>query len=111
MAAIRSYVVAYAQFELDNGVNAVPTDPALSDEALGAALLAVANKEIGTVQQPGDVVVADPEVMAWAKDVLGVGPAVGKIDEVRDLMATEQPTDGQTDEVAETDRTAGEADE
>ena len=91
--AIRAYVVSYAQFELDNGVDAVPTDPALGDEALSAALLAASNKEIGTVQQPGDVVVTDPDVMAWAKDVLGVGPAVGKIDEVRDVMAAEQPTD------------------
>ncbi len=103
MAAIRDYVVAYAQFELDNGVDAVPTDPALSDEALSAALLAAANKDIGTVQQPGDVVVADPEVMAWAKDVLGVGPSVGKIDQVRDAMAAEQPAD----ETAETDPVTG----
>ncbi|TCL63243.1 hypothetical protein EV286_11757 [Rhizobium sp. BK251] len=93
MAAIRDYVVAYAQFELDNGVDVVPTDPALSDEALSAALMAAANKDIGTVEQPGDAVVADPAVMAWAKDVLGVGPAVGKIDQVRDVMAAEQPID------------------
>jgi len=103
MAAIRDYVVAYAQFELNNGVDAIPTDPALSDEALSAALLAAANKDIGTVQQPGDVVVADPEVMAWAKDVLGVGPSVGKIDQVRDAMAAEQPVD----ETAETDPVTG----
>ncbi|MHB0954265.1 MAG: hypothetical protein ACYC10_20405 [Allorhizobium sp.] len=91
MAAIRDYVVAYAQFELDNGIDAIPTDPALSDEALSAALLSAANKDISSVQQPDDMVVADPEVVAWAKDVLGVGPAVGKIDQVRDVMATEQP--------------------
>jgi len=103
MAAIRGYVVAYAQFELDNGFDAVPTDPALSDEALSAALLAAANKDIGTVKQPGDVVVADPEVMAWAKDVLGVGPAVGKIDQVRDTLVSEEPTNKQPDEVSEDD--------
>jgi len=91
MSAIRDYVVAYAQFELDNGIDAIPTDPALSDEALSAALLSAANKNISIVQQPDDMVVADPEVVAWAKDVLGVGPAVGKIDQVRDVMATEQP--------------------
>ncbi|MDQ0324086.1 hypothetical protein QO002_006293 [Pararhizobium capsulatum DSM 1112] len=84
-----SYVVAYAQFELDNGRLAIPTDPALSDEALSAALLSAANKDIGVIGQPGDVIVADPEVMAWAKTVLGVGPAVGKIDQVRDVLATE----------------------
>lgn len=99
MAAIRAYVVAYAQFELDNGIDAIPTDPALSDEALSAALLSAANKDIGTVQQPDDMVVADPEVVAWAKDVLGVGSAVGKIDQVRDVMASEE----QADEVTETD--------
>ncbi|MDQ0322995.1 hypothetical protein QO002_005201 [Pararhizobium capsulatum DSM 1112] len=93
MAAIRDYVVAYAQFELDNGRHAIPTDPALSDEALSAALLSAANKDIGVIGQPGDVIVADPEVMAWAKTVLGVGPAVGKIDQVRNALAIEQPTD------------------
>ncbi|QRM57125.1 hypothetical protein F3Y30_21570 (plasmid) [Sinorhizobium sp. BG8] len=101
MAAIRDYVVAYAQFELDNGVDAIPTDPALSDEALSAALLAAANKDIGTVQQPGNVVVADPEVMAWAKDVLGVGPAVGKIDQVRETLVTQPPADDQPDQASE----------
>lgn len=107
MAAIRAYVVAYAQFELDNGIDAIPTDPALSDEALSAALLSAANKNISTVQQPDDLVVADPEVVAWAKDVLGVGSAVGKIDQVRDVMASEQLSEGQADEVAETDPVIG----
>ncbi|HVK91159.1 MAG TPA: hypothetical protein VM468_07105 [Mycoplana sp.] len=92
MAAVRAYVTAYAAFELENGVGAVPTDPALSDEALSAALLAAANKNINTAQ-PGEEAVVDPEVMAWAKDVLGVGPAVGKIDQVRDELAARQPTD------------------
>lgn len=92
MAAVRAYVMAYAQFELENGVDAVPDDPALSDEALSAALLSATNKDINTAL-PGEPAVVDPEVMGWAKDVLGVGPSVGKIDQVRDELAAEQPTD------------------
>lgn len=92
MAAIRAYVMAYAQFELENGIDAVPVDPALSDEALSAALLSAANKKIDTAL-PGEPAVVDPEVMGWAKDVLGVGPSVGKIDQVREELASQQPAD------------------
>ncbi|MBB4568709.1 hypothetical protein [Rhizobium leucaenae] len=88
MAAIRAYVMDYAEFELKNGTNAVPTDPALSDEALRSAL----------AQESKTGVVTD-KTLAEAKDILGVGPAVGKIDQVRDALerSTVAPTDDTTD--------------
>ena len=88
MAAIRAYVMDYAEFELKNGTNAVPTDPALSDEALRSAL----------AQESKTGVVTD-KTLAEAKDILGVGPAVGKIDQVRDSLekSTAAPTDDATD--------------
>jgi len=75
MAAVRAYVRDYAEFELENGTNAVPTDPSLSDEALRSAL----------AQSSKTGVVTD-KTLAEAKDILGVGPAVGKIDQVRDAL-------------------------
>jgi hypothetical protein len=75
MAAIRAYVMDYAEFELKNGTNAIPTDPALSDDALRSAL----------AQSSKTGVVTD-KTLAEAKDILGVGPAVGKIDQVRDAL-------------------------
>lgn len=107
MAAIRAYVVAYAQFELDNGADALPADPALSDDALSAALLSAANKNITTTQEPGSLETVDPDVLEWAKDVLGVGPAVGKIDQVRDGMASETSEEEQAEEVVETEPSPG----
>ena len=64
---------------------AVGTD----DEALKQALLDAANKN--RVAQYGDDYVND-DVMDWAKDVLGVGGAVGKIDEVRESLEDSQET-------------------
>jgi hypothetical protein len=96
MAALSAYVVAYAQFELENGTDAVPTDPALSDDALHDALLSAANKN--RVRQLGEDAV-DQDVMDWAKTVLGVGPSVGKIDQVRDALAAED-TQQDADELA-----------
>jgi hypothetical protein len=58
---------------------AVGTD----DEALKAALLDAANEN--RVAEFGDDYV-DDEMMDWAKDLLGVGDAVGKIDEVRETL-------------------------
>ena len=55
----------------------------LDDEALEQALLDAANKN--RVAQYGDDYVND-DVMDWTKDVLGVGDAVGKIDEVEDTL-------------------------
>ncbi|MEI2297061.1 hypothetical protein [Ensifer sp. MJa1] len=75
MAAISAYAVAYAEFEAENGEDAIPTDPALSDEALRDALASFTK----------DGVVTD-EMVDEAKGILGVGPDVGKIDEIRDTL-------------------------
>jgi hypothetical protein len=65
--------------ELAAETAAVGTD----DEALKAALLDAANEN--RVAEFGDDYV-DDEMMDWAKDLLGVGDAVGKIDEVRETL-------------------------
>lgn len=86
MAAIRDFAIAYATYELASGIDSVPTDPTLSDDALRVALEAAAN--------PG--VVVDDRVLDWAKSTLGVGSAIGKIDEIRGELASlaPVPTDG-----------------
>ncbi|CAN7704387.1 hypothetical protein [Rhizobium sp. LjRoot258] len=80
MAAVSAYVMAYAEFEAENGPDAIPTDPALSDEALRDAL--------SSFTKGGEVT---DEALEDAKDVLGVGPAVGKIDQIRDTLPAEEP--------------------
>lgn len=87
MAAVRDYAVAYATYELTNGVDTLPTDAALDDEALRAALEATA--------KPGTVV--DEETLDWAKTTLGVGSAVGKIDEIREELAAAAPAEPAVD--------------
>jgi hypothetical protein len=57
------------------------------DDALKAALLDAANKN--RVAQYGDDYVND-DVLNWAKNVLGVGDAVGKIDEVRGTLTDDR---------------------
>ncbi|THV20921.1 hypothetical protein [Peteryoungia ipomoeae] len=89
MAAIRDYAVAYATYELSNGVDILPTDAAVDDEALRAALEATA--------RPGTVI--DDEMLEWAKTTLGVGPAVGKIDEIREELAAAAPVEPVVDPV------------
>jgi hypothetical protein len=86
MAAIRDFAVAYATYELASGVDTVPTDPTLGDDALRAALEAAANPSV----------VVDDRMLDWAKSTLGVGSALGKIDEIRDELASlaPVPTDG-----------------
>ncbi|CCM78658.1 hypothetical protein [Rhizobium mesoamericanum] len=80
MAAVSAYVKAYAEFEAENGPDAIPTEPAFSDEALRDALSGFTK----------DGVVTDA-ALARAKDILGVGPAVGKIDQIRDTLPVEEP--------------------
>ena len=65
-------------------MDAVPADPALSDEALRDALAGFTK----------DGVVTD-DMVDEAKEILGVGPAVGKIDEIRETLppATADETD------------------
>jgi hypothetical protein len=59
----------------------------LDDEDLKQALLESANQN--RVAQFGENYVND-DVMDWSKDVLGVGDAEGKIDEVRDSLDLER---------------------
>lgn len=75
MAAVAAYAIAYAEFEAENGVDVIPTDPTLSDEALRDALARLTK----------DGVVTD-DTLDRAKDILGVGPEFGKIDQIRDTL-------------------------
>jgi len=82
MAGIAAFVMASAQLALAQ----TPSEELLAatdDEALKQALLDAANKN--RVAQYGDDYVND-DVMDWAKDVLGVGDAFGKIDEVQETL-------------------------
>ncbi|MFB2603047.1 hypothetical protein ACE04B_13675, partial [Rhizobium phaseoli] len=80
MAAISAFATAYAQYELANGAAPPADDPALGDAALAAALASAT--KTGTVS---------PEALSWAKDTLGVGTAVGTIDQMRETMAAQAP--------------------
>jgi hypothetical protein len=80
MAAVSAYAIAYAEFEAENGTDVVPTDPALSDEALRDALASFTK----------DGVVTD-YTLDKAKDILGVGPEFGKIDQIRDTLPKTAP--------------------
>jgi hypothetical protein len=80
MTAISAYVMAYAEFEAENGPDAIPTDPALSDDALRDALESFTKGGVVT-----------DATLDRAKDILGVGPAVGKIDQIRDTLPQTTP--------------------
>lgn len=77
MAALAAYVKAYAEFEIQYGVTAVPTDPALSETALVSALEQLANRPVTS------------EEIAEAKSILGAGTDTGKIAEVREALEEE----------------------
>lgn len=108
LSAVTAYVTAYAAYEIANGVAPPADDPVLGDAALAAALGAVATDA------------ATEETVSWAKDVLGVGPAVGKIDQLRQSIelqsaieanppaAEEATTDADTPVAG--DETAGDVD-
>ncbi len=85
MTAIAAYATAYAQYELDNGTEPASDDPILGDDALEEALAAT---KTGIVS---------PAVLNEAKTILGVGDAVGKIDQIRDSLAV-SVTDDAADE-------------
>ncbi|ABC91423.1 hypothetical conserved protein [Rhizobium etli CFN 42] len=72
MAAISAYAVAYAQYEIDNGIEPAADDPLLGDQALEDAL--------ASATKNGQV---SPAVLDEAKTILGVGDADGKIDQIR----------------------------
>lgn len=57
------------------------------DQALTEALLAAANPN--RVEEYGADAYVDDEMLSWAKDLLGVGEAEGKIDEVRESLEAE----------------------
>lgn len=80
MAALSAYVKAYAEFEIQYGTTAVPTDPALSDTALRSALAQLSNKPV------------TDQTLAEAKSILGVGTNTGKIAEVRDALEKKSET-------------------
>ena len=77
--AVAGTTTSLDEAELAAETASVGTD----DEALKAALLDGANAN--RVAQYGDDYV-DQEMMDWAKDLLGVGEAYGKIDEVRETL-------------------------
>jgi hypothetical protein len=74
-ADVFSYARHYAEYELRNGVDTVPSGTALSDEALREALATAA----------GTSTVSDASLV-WAKHVLGVGDDIGKIDQIREAL-------------------------
>lgn len=80
MAAISAYAIAYAEFEAEFGSDVIPTDPALSDEALREAIASFTNG--------GEVTDATLEDV---KETLGVGSSVGKIDDIREHLLDTTP--------------------
>ncbi len=86
MAALSAYVKAYAEFEMQYGPTAVPTDPALSDNALRSALAQLASKPV------------TEQTLAEAKSILGVGTNAGKIAEVRDALEQQSQTSSRAPE-------------
>lgn len=83
MTAVAAYALAYAEFEAANGVDAIPTDPELSDEALRDALAGFTK----------DGVVTDA-TLNEAKSILGVGTEVGKIDQIRESLPSDESDGG-----------------
>lgn len=78
-ADVFAYARAYAEYELKYGTDALPSDPALSDEALRDALASAT--ETSTVSDA---------TLDRAKHILGVGDDVGKIDQIRQTLATSE---------------------
>ncbi|MEE4012424.1 hypothetical protein V1T76_10200 [Roseibium sp. FZY0029] len=100
--AYSDFKTAEAEYETEKtSLDGLAAD--VSDEALEEALLAMANEN--RVREYGDEYV-DEEMLDWAKQVLGVGAYVGKIDEIRE--ATETPEDGA--DPLDPDETAGAGD-
>lgn len=79
MTAIAAYALAYAEFEAANGVDAIPTDPELSEEALREALVGFTKNGVVT-----------DATLDEAKSILGVGAEVGKIDQIRESLPSDE---------------------
>lgn len=77
MTSLSAYMTAYAQYEKTNGMAPTATDPELGEAALRDALKDFAGAPVSD------------EAFGWAQDELGVGPAVGKIDQLRDHLDTQ----------------------
>jgi hypothetical protein len=78
LAGVAAYVQNYAEYEIQTGRFPTADDPQLGDAALKSALADFSKTNI-TARQ-----------LSWAKDALGVGSSVGKIDQVRAAMASGQ---------------------
>lgn len=91
MAALSAYVKAYAEFEIQYGTTAMPTDPALSDTALRSALAQLSNKPV------------TDQTLAEAKSILGVETNSGKIAEVRDALEKNSETSAPSESGTATD--------
>ncbi len=64
-------------------------ESATSDETLANALRAVADED--SIAEYGEDDYIDAEMLDWAKDLLGVGRAYGKIDQIREARAAGIP--------------------
>lgn len=82
LADVFAYARHYAEYELRNGVDTVPSGTALSDAALRKALATAA----------GTSTVSDASLV-WAKHVLGVGDDIGKIDQIREALVNSAQDD------------------
>ena len=79
MAAVAAYAIAYARFEVENGVDEIPADAELGDDALRDALAGFTKNGVVT-----------DAMLDEAKSVLGVGTEVGKIDQIRETLESEE---------------------
>lgn len=92
IADLQAEVAAQQATVADAEADAAAAEAAAAQAAVGTddAALEDALREMSN-KTPADGTI-DPDVLDWAKDVLGVGDAVGKIDEVRETL--EQQTTG-----------------
>jgi hypothetical protein len=74
LAGVAAYVQDYARYELRTGTMPSADDSRLGDAALKSALSGFSKATI------------TPRQLSWAKDFLGVGTSVGKIDQVRTAL-------------------------
>ena len=90
LSALSAYVTAYAAYEIANGVEPPVDDPVLGDAALATAL--------GAASKTGMVT---EDAISWGKEVLGIGPAFGKIDELRQSLELQAAIEANPPEVGD----------